>query len=344
MPLLDELGEQLKSDIADLKHTGDRYGGSISAALFLREFVGRPPVDPLRHRGARLRRTRARHLPEGRHRPRRAHVPELRRKLRNVTDSSPPPSATRDPAPSSASETRRSPERARVLAPGLYAWLLTVDLPRGPARRAVRRAAVRVRRRCVRSSPASFLESERPALGRWLGIYAFVGLLRACLVACSARLSPWATSTRSVSALGALGWVLYAFGWGARAARASPRTPRTSSRGRRSLPRARLPTRGGRRVAFAVIAALVLEALAFRVERAEPAVFAHAAATACALLVLGVGAAHRARPGARVELAPAATRLNAGRGAARSARRPARARPVWAAFSLRLSIAIIARS
>lgn len=43
MPLLDELGDQLKSDIADLKHTGDRYGGSITAALFLREFVGKVP-------------------------------------------------------------------------------------------------------------------------------------------------------------------------------------------------------------------------------------------------------------------------------------------------------------
>ncbi len=43
MPLLDELREQLASDIADLKHTGDRYGGSITAALFLREFVGEVP-------------------------------------------------------------------------------------------------------------------------------------------------------------------------------------------------------------------------------------------------------------------------------------------------------------
>jgi leucyl aminopeptidase len=40
MPLIDELAEQLKSDIADFKHTGDRYAGSILAALFLREFVG----------------------------------------------------------------------------------------------------------------------------------------------------------------------------------------------------------------------------------------------------------------------------------------------------------------
>lgn len=43
MPLIDELAEQLKSDVADLKHTGDRYGGSITAALFLREFVGKVP-------------------------------------------------------------------------------------------------------------------------------------------------------------------------------------------------------------------------------------------------------------------------------------------------------------
>jgi leucyl aminopeptidase len=41
LPLLDELKDQLKSDCADLKHTGDRFGGSITAALFLREFIGK---------------------------------------------------------------------------------------------------------------------------------------------------------------------------------------------------------------------------------------------------------------------------------------------------------------
>jgi leucyl aminopeptidase len=40
MPLIEELKDQLKSDVADLKHTGDRWGGSITAALFLREFIG----------------------------------------------------------------------------------------------------------------------------------------------------------------------------------------------------------------------------------------------------------------------------------------------------------------
>jgi leucyl aminopeptidase len=33
----------LDSPIADLKNTGDRYGGAITAALFLEEFVEKKP-------------------------------------------------------------------------------------------------------------------------------------------------------------------------------------------------------------------------------------------------------------------------------------------------------------
>lgn len=43
LPLTDDLRETLKSEVADLKHTGDGYGGAISAALFLQEFVGKVP-------------------------------------------------------------------------------------------------------------------------------------------------------------------------------------------------------------------------------------------------------------------------------------------------------------
>lgn len=43
MPLVEELREGLKSDWADLKHVADRWGGAITAALFLREFVGDTP-------------------------------------------------------------------------------------------------------------------------------------------------------------------------------------------------------------------------------------------------------------------------------------------------------------
>jgi leucyl aminopeptidase len=40
MPLDHDLREMLDSDVADLKHTGEREGGAITAALFLGEFVG----------------------------------------------------------------------------------------------------------------------------------------------------------------------------------------------------------------------------------------------------------------------------------------------------------------
>ena len=39
MPMADEYREQLKSKIADMSNLGDRYGGAITAALFLTEFV-----------------------------------------------------------------------------------------------------------------------------------------------------------------------------------------------------------------------------------------------------------------------------------------------------------------
>ena len=40
LPLVDLQRENLKSDVADMKNLGDRWGGAISAAIFLREFVG----------------------------------------------------------------------------------------------------------------------------------------------------------------------------------------------------------------------------------------------------------------------------------------------------------------
>lgn len=32
-----------KSEVADIKNSGGRYGGAITAALFLQEFVGKTP-------------------------------------------------------------------------------------------------------------------------------------------------------------------------------------------------------------------------------------------------------------------------------------------------------------
>jgi leucyl aminopeptidase len=43
MPVFDDYREQLKSEIADLANTGGRPAGSITAALFLKEFTGGLP-------------------------------------------------------------------------------------------------------------------------------------------------------------------------------------------------------------------------------------------------------------------------------------------------------------
>jgi leucyl aminopeptidase len=43
LPLGDEYREQIKSHIADIMNTGGRYGGAITAAMFLKEFVGDTP-------------------------------------------------------------------------------------------------------------------------------------------------------------------------------------------------------------------------------------------------------------------------------------------------------------
>lgn len=43
LPLPERLREQLKSEVADMKNTGERYGGALTAGLFLREFTAGKP-------------------------------------------------------------------------------------------------------------------------------------------------------------------------------------------------------------------------------------------------------------------------------------------------------------
>jgi leucyl aminopeptidase len=43
LPLTERLVDQLKSEVADMKNTGERWGGALTAGLFLKEFVGDVP-------------------------------------------------------------------------------------------------------------------------------------------------------------------------------------------------------------------------------------------------------------------------------------------------------------
>ncbi len=54
MPLPQEYKEQIKGEFADIKNTGNRYGGAITAALFLSEFVDDTPWVHIDIAGPRL--------------------------------------------------------------------------------------------------------------------------------------------------------------------------------------------------------------------------------------------------------------------------------------------------
>src|SRR5689334_22763886 len=190
---------------------------------------------------------------------------------------------TDPPAPA---EVMPLAERTRVLLPGLYAWLLTVELPalgRG-VRVSARMTAIAALVALVLSVVVA---ARRIELARALGIYVFLG----CSVLTWALIGSDLSTVhldRIRAALGMLGWVLYAFGWG----RMRPPLPETAAAnvvvGTPLIPRTRVHRRSVSVVVFAVVAALVLEALAFRVDRPEHAVLAHATAAACSLLVLAV--------------------------------------------------------
>ena len=71
MPIAEEVRKSLDSDVADIKHIGDKYGGAMIAAAFLREFVPAVKSAPAQPAGGG-RRARLAAL---RHRPRHTDIP-----------------------------------------------------------------------------------------------------------------------------------------------------------------------------------------------------------------------------------------------------------------------------
>jgi len=65
LPLIDEYKEGLKSDVADLKNTGPRPGGAITAGLFLKEFAGTTPWVHLDIAGAAFTEKELPYAPKG---------------------------------------------------------------------------------------------------------------------------------------------------------------------------------------------------------------------------------------------------------------------------------------
>ncbi|HMF99409.1 MAG TPA: hypothetical protein VKE96_34150, partial [Vicinamibacterales bacterium] len=65
MPLFDDYREQIKSDIADMMNTGGRAAGSITAAMFLKEFAEGVPWAHLDIAGTAWAEEARPYLPKG---------------------------------------------------------------------------------------------------------------------------------------------------------------------------------------------------------------------------------------------------------------------------------------
>lgn len=198
---------------------------------------------------------------------------------------------------------------ARLLIPGLYAWSLTVLYPSlQPG------ASLTPKLLALSALPflfvSPFFSRERPGLSRLFGIYGFLGMSAAAFVAVGPLLSAERLDPLR-AALGSVGWVLYAFGWGRARTPGDPEDDPNVIHGAPLHPRGRLPVKSSLLLWFSILAALGFLALPFWVDRREHAVLAHTASVACALAVLGAAAEIALESGTPRELPSPATRLNA---------------------------------
>lgn len=219
--------------------------------------------------------------------------------------------------------------RANMLLPGLYAWVTTVAFPatqRGESSAA--RVAAMVALVALVVGP--LLAFDRPKVGRGVGVFGFVG---ACVVT-------WLLLDSAISvqrlepvraALGGVAWALFALGWGA--VRRTENVPEDDPRAivgdalepRNTMPRSAVPV-----LSVAVLGALVPVFLAWRVDRPNHALFAHAAALACAIAVVATGARIALERGRYKPHSSSRARLNAA------------ARPL-AALALTVTVGLIIR-
>lgn len=175
--------------------------------------------------------------------------------------------------------------RTNVLLPGLYAWLSTVARPvtSSQATTSSRAAAVCA---LILLLLGPLLSTRAPRVSRALGVHGFVG----CSVLTWALLRqagvPFGGQALE-AAFGAVGWTLYAFGWGELSARR--RVPEADPHVLAGAPL--VPKHAWSRSAEVILglgvlgAALVL-VLAFRVARPSHSVMAHALALLLGLLTI----------------------------------------------------------
>jgi hypothetical protein len=178
--------------------------------------------------------------------------------------------------------------RVNLFVSGLYAWLATVGAPtigRGDLGAHLSAAGALI------LLVGGLLVAPRfPRVGRAVTMGGFVGLSVLTWVLLGDLLE--VNQLEPVrAASGALGWVLFAFGWGAvRNVHSVPENDPRVIAGQPLAPRRALPPTTYVVFGLALLGALAPWLLAWRVTRPEHALFAHATALLCAIAMVSVGA------------------------------------------------------
>ena len=227
-----------------------------------------------------------------------------------MTSSGGSPGAARPEMEARPGPWRSLRERANTVLPGLYAWLTTVALPSlqhgapGTARLSAFLALLAL-------VAAPLFVHERPAIGRALGIFGFVG----CSLLTWLLLGPGLVQNVGdplLPALGAVAFTLYALGWGSLRRRgAVPEDAPNVIPGPPLQPRVRPHPLSPLVFGVILVSALVPVFLAFRVVESERALFAHAAAILAAILTITVGSRVALGLGQKRGRPPVPERLNA---------------------------------
>ncbi len=180
------------------------------------------------------------------------------------------------------------PVRLNLLIAGSYAWAVTVATPAWGSRRA---AAILCSAGALLALFGGILGSRRmPKAGRALTMAGFLGLSCVTWLVLGPALD--VDKLEPVrSALGALGWFVFALGWGSvRHPRAIPEDdPRVIREAEPLLPRRALPRATLTVFAVTVAVALLPWLFAWTVERREHALLAHVLGLGLAMWLLGVG-------------------------------------------------------
>lgn len=225
--------------------------------------------------------------------------------------------AATDPMPGGA--PRSGPPRwsfelrgfAAIWLPGVYAWGATVAWPAfgSTAPSTVARVAAALALLALVGGPV--LARRWLATGRALGVLGFAGFSAAAWGVLGNDLRPPLLDPVR-SALGSLGWGLFALGWGNFPSRDHlPEDDPHALVASRQPPRARLsaPIQLGTTALFGV--ALALPLLAWRVERPGVALLAQASALAASVALLGIGTRVLLAPGG-ADRQPSGVRLWSG--------------------------------